>query len=69
MDRRGKVYINKNKGDSGERKSYRPTCLTQLVYNVWPGLVTRTLTKIMHILIVNNQFGYKQGAPAADALI
>ena len=65
----GTVYIYKNKGDAGECGNYRPICLTQIVYEIWSGLITRELTKIMHILTSNNQFGYKEGVSTSDAII
>ena len=49
--------------------NYRPICLTQIIYKIWPGLITRKLTNIMHILARNNQFGYKEGVSTIDAII
>ena len=63
------VYIYKEKGDAGECKNYRPICLTQIIYKIWSGLIARKLTKIMHIVTTNNQFRYKEGVSAADAII
>ena len=58
-----------NKGDAGECGNYRPICLTQIIYKIWSGLITRKLTKITHILTSNNQYGYKEGIPTTDAII
>ena len=63
------VYIYKNKGDASECKNYRPICLTQIIYKIWSGLITRKLTKIMHIITSNNQYGYKEGVSTIDAII
>ena len=57
------VYIYKNKGDAGEFGNYRPICLTQIIYKIRPALIARKLTKIMHIVTSNNQYGYKKGFP------
>ena len=51
------VYIYKNKGGAGECGNYRPICLTHVIYKIWTGLIARKLTKIMHILTINNQYG------------
>ena len=48
---------------------YRPICLTQIIYKIRPGIITRKLTKTIHILARNNQFGYKGGISAIDAII
>ena len=63
------VYMCKNKGDPGEWGNCRPICLTKIIYKIWPGLITRKLTKIMHILTRNNQFVYKEGISTIDAII
>ena len=63
------VYIYKNKGGPGGCGNYRPICLTQIIYKIRPGLVTRKLTKIAHILTRNNQLGYKEGISTIDAII
>jgi len=63
------VYIYKNKGDASECKNYRPICLTQIIYKIWSGLITRKLTKITHIITSNNQYGYKEGVSTIDAII
>ena len=54
-------YIYKNKGDASEYGNYRPICLTQIIYEIWTGLIKRTIAKIMHILTRNNEYGYKEG--------
>ena len=51
------VYIYKNKGDAVECGIYRPICLTQIIYKIWTGVITRKLTKIMHIVTCENRFG------------
>jgi len=62
------VHIYKNKGDIHECKNYRPICLTQIAYKIWPILITRRLAKILHALANINQYGYKQGLSTLDAI-
>ena len=40
------VYIFKNKGDAGECKNYRLIFLTQIIYKIWSGLLTRNLPRL-----------------------
>ena len=63
------VYIYKNKGDAGECGNYIPICRTQIIYKIWPGLITQKLTKITHILTSSNQYEYKEGISTTDAII
>ena len=63
------VYIYKNKGGPGDCENYMPICLTQIIYEIWEGLITRTLIKIAHILSRNIQFGYKEGISTIGAII
>ena len=63
------VYIYKNKGGQGEFGNYRPICRTKIIYKIWSGLFKIKLTKITHILISNNRYGYKEGISTIDALI
>ena len=35
------TVVYKNKGDAGECENYRPICLTQIIYKIWSGLITR----------------------------
>ena len=63
------VYIYKNKGFPGECGNYRPICLTQIIYKIWSGIITRKLTKITHILTRHNQFGYKEATSAVGQYI
>ena len=62
------VYIYKNKGHAGGCGNYRPICVTQIVYKIWPGLIARKLTKITHILTSNNQYGFKEGISTTDEI-
>jgi len=43
--------------------------MLEIVYKIWPNLVTRRLAQILHILTSNNQFGYKENNSAIDAII
>ena len=61
------VYIYKNKGGAGECKNYMPICITHITYKKWYGHITRKLTKIMHILTGNGQFGFKDGILTSGA--
>ena len=63
------VYIYNDKGDAGECGDYRPIFPTQIIYKIWSGLITRQLTKSMHILTSNNQYGCKEGISTTDAII
>ena len=63
------TIVYKNKGDAGGCGNYRPICITQIVYKIWSGLITRKLTKIMHIITRNNQYGRKEGISTTDAII
>ena len=44
------VKIYKQKGDKQDCSSYRPICLTQVVYKIWSQLLTNKLAKILHII-------------------
>ena len=68
MDRRNNS-IHIHKCDAWGCRNYRPICLTQIIYKIWSGLITRKRTKIMHILTSNNQYGYKEGISTTDAII
>ena len=61
--------MQKQRGAPAECGNYRPICLTQIIYKIWSGQITRKLTKIAHILTSNNQFGYKEGISTIDAII
>ena len=63
------AYIYENKGDYDERGNYRPIFLTQIIYEIWTGLITRNLAKIMNIAARNNQFGYKDGISTIGAIV
>ena len=54
------VYIYKNQGGPGECGNYRPIFITQIIYKIRSGVITRILTKIMHIRTRYNQFGRLQ---------
>ena len=55
-------------GGAGGCGNYRPICLMQIIYNIWPWLIARKLTKITRILTSNNQYGYNEGI-STDAII
>ena len=63
------VHIYKNKGNPDDCNSYRPICLTQIIYKIWPQLITRKIAKILHILTSNNQYGYKGKLSTIDAIM
>ena len=63
------VYIYKNKGGPWKCGNYRTISLTQIIYKIWTGLITRKLPKITHILTISNQFGFKEGISTSDAII
>jgi len=62
------VHIYKQKGDIHECQNYRPICLKKIAYKIWPILIARRLSKILHLLTGTNQYGYKQGLSTIDAL-
>ena len=39
------VHIYKNKGKPEDWNSYRPICLAQIIYKIWPQLITQRLEK------------------------
>ena len=63
------LHIYKNKGDIKGRTNYRPICLTQLIHKIWPNLITRILSMIMHLLTNHNHYGYRQGLSTIDGII
>ena len=62
------VHIYKNKGTPNDCSAYRPIGLAQIIYKIWPKLITQRLTKITHILTSSNQFEYKEGLSTSDAI-
>jgi len=62
------VHIYKNKGDAHECKNYQPICLTQIIYKIWPILITRNLIQILHLMTGIQQYGYKQGLSTLGAI-
>ena len=52
-----------------ECANYRPICLTQLIYKIWPKLQTNRVARILHLLTSTNQFGYKNGLSTIDAIV
>ena len=63
------VHIYKNKGEIDECASYRPICLTQIIYKIWSQLLTKRLSKILHSITSTHQFGYKTSLSTADAIV
>ena len=61
------THIRKN--STLECTNYRPICLTQLIYKIWYKLQTNRIARILHLLTPNNQFRYKNGLSAIDAII
>ena len=64
----GAVVHIQNKGGEKECGNYRPIILLEIVYEIWPSLVTKRLAQILHIITSNNQYGYKEKNFAIDAL-
>ena len=62
------IHIYKQKENIRECQNYRPICLTQIAYKIWPIVITRALAKETHLLTGNNQFGYKQGKSTIDEI-
>ena len=62
------VHIYKNIGDVKECENYRPICLTQIAYKIWPIIITRRLAQVLHLLTGPNQFGYKRGVATMGAV-
>jgi len=63
------VHIYKNKGDPKECSSFRPICLTQMIYKVWSKLLTSRLAQILHIITAQTQYGYKMNVSTIDAIM
>ena len=63
------AHIYKNKGGPKECAPYRPICLTQMIYKIWPKLLTTRLTQILHIITAQTQYGYKMNTSTIDAII
>merc|ERR1712112_680588 len=51
MEKKGAVvHIFKNKGSEKECTNYRPICLLQITYKIWPNLITQRIAKaIQHM--------------------
>ena len=62
------VHIRK-KDSMQECPNYRPICLTQIIYKIWLKLQTNRLSRILHFVTFNTQFGYKSGLSTIDAII
>ena len=63
------VHIYKNKGEIDECISYRPICLTQIAYKIWPHLIAKKLATIMQIITNRTQYGYKTNLPTIYAIV
>ena len=61
------THIHKN--STLERTNYRPICLKRIIYKIRHKLQTNRIARILHLLTPNNQFGYKNGLSAIDAII
>ena len=62
------AYIYKNKGEIHECENYRPICLTQIAYKIWPELHKERLGKILHLATATSEYGYKQGRSTHGAI-
>jgi len=62
------LHIYKNKGDPKECSSYRPICLTQMIYKVWHKLLTSRLAQILHIITAQAQYGYIMNISTVGAI-
>ena len=63
------VHIYNNKGEVDECSSYRPICLTQVIYKIWSQLIAKKLSKILHTLTKKQQYGYKTHLSTSGAII
>ena len=63
----GNLYIFSNKGERYEFGTRRPIWATPIKYEIGRGPIGRKLTKLMHIVTRNAQFGYKEGISTTDA--
>jgi len=66
---RGQSCIYINEGDIQECAAYRPICLAQIAYKIWPSLITHRIAKIMHIVTSNKQYGYKSKISTVGAIM
>ena len=62
------VRIYKNKGDPKEFPTYRPICLTQIIYKIRSQLLAKKLMKIPHVITNNMRYGYKTNLSTIDAV-
>ena len=69
MASRSVSTYTKNKGNLEDCIYYRPICLAQIIYKIWPQLVTQKLAKILHIITDQNQYGSKENLFTIDAII
>ena len=63
------VHIYKQKGNIQECNSYRPICLTKVIYKIWPQLLTNKLAKILHTITGKIQYGYKSQLSTIEAIL
>jgi len=69
MEKWSSRIIYKNKGGGKECGNYRPISLLEIVYKIWPNLVTIRLAQILHIVTGNNQYAYKENNSKIDAIM
>ena len=62
------IHIRK-KEDKQECQNYRPICLTQIIYKIWPKLRTNQLGKILHLMTSSTKYGYNSKPPTIDAIV
>ena len=63
------MNIYKNKGEIDECASYRPICLTQIIYKIRSQLLTKRLPKTLRTITSAQQYGYKTSLSTADAIV
>ena len=62
------VHIYKNEGGKQDCASYRPICITQITYEIWPSLIVHRIAQIAHIVTNNTQYGYETRISAIGAI-
>ena len=61
------VHLYKNEG-VGDCASYRPICVAEIIYEIWPQLIARGISKILHTRTSPHQYGYKAHLSTSDAI-
>ena len=63
------VHIYKIKGGREDCISYRPICLTLIIYIIRPQLIAHRLAKILRKITDRNQYGYRGMLSKMDSVI